>query len=482
MDLILQEFLDYISNDKDPRNWDLKTLMRSASDRRLIFRDLPGRGILPEDDVPFYRSAVMNVTSSAGFDADNYSVFPSQGKDGVISNFAYTQPLSEHGRMIFSGQLNSGYDSYWRVRDTYNYRPDSSRDLRFSVGYGRMNMGAANLNSIARPAQFFSEDPSLRESGVQTVALGFEGSDRFLDTMTVDYGFDFSRLYYGSTRSLFSPFFQVVVSPWDSWFFKAAVASKRLTDNDSIVLPGGEVLNLMEPTYITNVNGVVQLSQYKHGEVSVGKDLGDKTSVEVAAYQDRVSGPGTPFVVTSTTADQTSSELAQLNADQSSQQGLRFTVNRRFLDFLSGSIAYVYGTATGLAGVDQSVSSEVLAHNLLNQRQQSYDHSFTSQLTARIPRTKTNLTTIVRWYPGNPLTPIDLFADRMDIMTKGVNFRFRQAVPVPEFMGASGRWEVLVDVRNLFDQGQDAIRTSDGEVVLTRNPRSLRFGINLNFY
>ena len=70
----------------------------------------------------------------------------------------------------------------------------------------------------------------------------------------------------------------------------------------------------------------------------------------------------------------------------------------------------------------------------------------------------------------------------MDIMTKGVNFRFRQAIPVPEFMGTAGRWEALVDVRNLFDQGQDVVRTSDGEVVLTRNPRSLRFGINLNFY
>jgi len=67
-------------------------------------------------------------------------------------------------------------------------------------------------------------------------------------------------------------------------------------------------------------------------------------------------------------------------------------------------------------------------------------------------------------------------------MTKGINFRIRQAIPLPEFMGSAGRWEALVDVRNLFDQGGDVIRASDGEVVLTRNPRSLRFGLNLNFY
>ncbi len=481
VDVILQEFLDYISNDKDPRNWDLKTLMRSASDRRLIFRDLPGT-VLPENDVPFYRSAVMNVTSNAGFGGDNYSAFPSQGSDGVVSNFAYTQPISEHGRMIFSGQLNSGYDSFWRVRNTYNYRPDASRDMKFSVGYGRMNLTPANLNSIARPAQFFSEDPSQRESGIQTVALGLEGSNKFLDSMTVEYGVDFSRLYYGTTKSFFSPYFQIVVSPWDSWFFKAAVASKRLTDNDSLVLPDGEVLNLSEPTYITNVNGVVHLSQMKHAEVSAGKDLNKSTSVEFAAYEDRVSGPGMPFVATTITPEKSDSQLVQLTSDLSSQQGLRFSVNRKILEFLSGSIAYVYGTGTSVAGLDESVSSEILAHNLLSQMQQSYYHCFTSQLNATILRTRTNLTTIVRWYPGNPITPIDLFADRMDIMGKGVNFRIRQAIPVPEFMGSSGRWEALVDVRNLLDQGQDTIHTSDGEVILTRNPRSLRFGINLNFY
>lgn len=481
MDVILQDFLNYISNNSDPRNWDLRTVMRSSSDRRLIFRDVPG-GMVPEADVPFYRSAVVNVASSAGLGGENYSVFPGQGKNGVVSNFAYTEPVSQHGRMIFSGQLNSGYDSYWRVRNTYNYRPNPDRDMKFSVGYGRMNLNGASIGSIARPAQFFSEDPSLRESGVQTLALGFEGSNRILDTMAVEYGFDLSRLYYGSTKSFFSPYLQIVVTPWDTWVFKAVTASKRLSDNNSVILPDGETLNLMEPTYIAQINGAVHLSQFKHSEISAGKTLPGDTSVEIAVYEDHMNGPGTPFLVTRITPMSTHSKLAQLSESQCGQHGMRVSVNHRILDYLNGSIAYVYGTGTNLAGIEDPISSDILARHLLSYMQRSYYHSLTSQLSANIPRTKTNFSTIVRWYPGNPLTPLDLFADRMDIMTKGVNFRIRQAIPLPEFMGSAGRWEALVDVRNLFDQGRDVIRTTDGEIVLTRNPRSLRFGLNLNFY
>jgi hypothetical protein len=58
LSIVLQEFITHISNDDDPRNWNLDTVMRSSSDRRLIFRDLPGNP-LPESEYPerrFYRS------------------------------------------------------------------------------------------------------------------------------------------------------------------------------------------------------------------------------------------------------------------------------------------------------------------------------------------------------------------------------------------------------------------------------------------
>ena len=98
-----------------------------------------------------------------------------------------------------------------------------------------------------------------------------------------------------------------------------------------------------------------------------------------------------------------------------------------------------------------------------------------------MPLTKTNLLATVLWYPGNPLTPIDWFSDRMDIGTNSANLEIRQSLPLPESVGNAGNWEILVDLRNIFNQGREIIPATDGEIILNRNPRSLRFGLNFNF-
>jgi hypothetical protein len=78
LDIVLQDFIGFISNDDDPRNWDLKTVMRSTSDRRLIFRNAPG-GIVPdaEDSASsFYRSGAMKIASGTALDSANYLARP----------------------------------------------------------------------------------------------------------------------------------------------------------------------------------------------------------------------------------------------------------------------------------------------------------------------------------------------------------------------------------------------------------------------
>jgi hypothetical protein len=69
----------------------------------------------------------------------------------------------------------------------------------------------------------------------------------------------------------------------------------------------------------------------------------------------------------------------------------------------------------------------------------------------------------------------------MDIGAKSTNLEIRQVLPLPEFIESAGRWEILVDLRNVLNQGKEVIPTSDGEIVLNRNPRSMRFGLSLSF-
>jgi hypothetical protein len=62
-----------------------------------------------------------------------------------------------------------------------------------------------------------------------------------------------------------------------------------------------------------------------------------------------------------------------------------------------------------------------------------------------------------------------------------MSFSLKQVLPLPDFMGSAGQWEAQIDLRNAFNQGRSLLPTTDGEFSLTRNPRTLRFGLNLSF-
>lgn len=481
INFVLQEFLDFISSRNDPRNWDLKTVMRSTSDRRMIFRSLPGTISGDNQSEVFHRNGALNVASTAILSGDNYSAYPVQGDAGLFSNFAFAEPVSQHGRMIFSGQLTSGYDSLWRVRNTFDYHPSPGREMKFSVGYGRLNLNRLSAGQMARPADFFNQDPAQRDSGVETIAAGIQASNEFFNTLAMEYGLDFSRINYGTSQNIWSPYFQVVVTPRRGWLLKTMMTSRRASENNSVQLPDGETINLLEPTSISKIGNKVSISQVRHAESSIARKVAEDTSVEVTMYRDRVDGPGTPFLISYNTRSGKKSCAAQLRSDQDAQQGLRVAFARMLMDTVRGSITYDYGTASALSSPDKLISGDLMAARLLDFIHRSYYHSVTSQLEAKIPQTRTHVQATVRWYPGNPISPIDLFADRLDTFTKGMSFSLRQAIPLPEFMGNAGHWEALFDLRNPFDQGRSLIPTTDGEFTLTRNPRTFRFGLNLNF-
>ncbi len=478
LDIVLQEFISFITDNDDPRNWDLKTVMRSTSDRRFIFRDLPGN-ISPdiEDSASsFYRSGAMNIASTS-LDGENYLTSPQPSQTGVSSNFAFTEPLSEHSRMIFSGQLDFGGGAFWRVRDTYNYRPNRDHDYRLSVGYGQMNVNYPGSDSIS--SQMLSQESGLREPGMQTLALGLEANTKFLDFLDIKYGFDYSRLHYGDYRSFFYPSIQIVIHPAEGWDIQTSLTSRHVSDTNSVALPDGEVLDLSEPTLITMVGNRISMSQIRHSEISAQKDITQETALEIAVYQDRIQGPGLPIMITTITPTERKSQIVEMGEDHSGQRGLRLTFKRRIAENLNASVAYVYGEAINLtsAGLWSSERLGNLASCLVQQNQ----HSVTGRVEAKVPRINTNVMATVRWYPGSPLTPLDWFSDRMDSGTKSTNFEIRQPLPLPDFMGTVGRWEVMVDLRNVLNQGKETLPTADGEIVLNRNPRSLRFGLNLSF-
>jgi hypothetical protein len=342
-----------------------------------------------------------------------------------------------------------------------------------------MNVNYPGSTSIAR--QMLSQETGLRESAVRTLAVGVEGNTNFMDLLAIKYGFDYSHLQYENSKSFFYPSIQIVVHPAAGWSIQSSFASRRVSDTNTVRLPDGELLNLSEPTLITMVGNHVSMSQLRHSEIAARRDLGQKTALELAIYQDRSQGPGLPVMITTVKPLTRQSQVVEMDENHSGQRGVRMTLKQRVSEALNVSVDYVFGDALNMAGVDGITLRQSLDGTLGKYLQQRNQHSITGRVDATIPRTKTNILATTRWYPGNPLTPMDWFSDRMDIGTKSTNFEIRQVIPLPDFMTINGRWEVLVDLRNVLNQGKEIFPTNDGELILNRNPRSLRFGLSLSF-
>ena len=482
LDITLKRFLEYVSNDEDPRNWNLMKVLRSSSDRRMIFRNQPTDmpETYTEKDQPFLRNGTMSMASSAPLGGgQHYFARPHTSRNGIVTNFAFSEPLSRRSRMIFSGQFDFGKTLFWRVRDTIHYRPNNEHDYKVSFGYGRMNM--INAGSDPLESQLTSEYQGAQSPRIRTIAFGIEGTTKFHDLIKINYGFDYSRLHYGTDRSFLYPSLEIVLSPLDGWRLKTSFTSRRETDADSVMLSSGEVLNLSEPTLITVDGNNVSMSQVNHSEVALERAVARDTSIEVAVYRDNTFGPGIPLMITTITPEDQTSDVIHLNENRSRQQGLRVSLNRQMLSNLRGSLAYVYGEATNLSDVDETVTADSLNQDFRQYAGQQYNHSITGQLDATIPDTNTNLLATIRWYPGNPVSPINWFSDPMDINSKSVNFEVRQTLPIQYAFQRTGQWEILLDFRNILNQGEEVLSASDGLIVLNRNPRSLRFGLSLNF-
>ena len=479
LEIALQRFADNFTRDDDPRNQGFLQVLRGASDRRLIFRvasihDAPGAGENAPN--PFTKGGVMSIASGPSY-SESYFLRPYSSQSGISSNFAFAEPLNSTSRIIMSGQVDSGAGSFWRLRNTYSYRPDKNHDYNISVGYGRVSGNHPVPEYIPYSNNFFS-----MPDGLETLSLGTEGETRFFNILSIQYGVDYSRLHYDSDKRFFSPSLRILVTPLDGWSFETFITSKPQNEAGFITLPNGEMLNLAEPTLITIADNKVSMSQARHFETAVRRNFTPYTSVEFAVFQDYINGSGAPLFITTVTPGEKRSCVIEMQEEHLNQMGLRFMAKHRIFENLTGSIAYIYGESREITQEALQTTIASLEKNPENYMKQGYRHSITGRVDTFIPATKTSLITMLRWNSGYPLTTLDRFFDDMDIGTKSANVEVRQILPLPQFLYVSGgRWEVMLELRNALNQGSRKLTAVDGEIIFDRNPRSFRFGLNYSF-
>jgi len=103
--------------------------------------------------------------------------------------------------------------------------------------------------------------------------------------------------------------------------------------------------------------------------------------------------------------------------------------------------------------------------------------SLAAKVTARVPRSGTNLSAGYKWISGMSVSRVDPYGESIYQINPYLFIGIRQ--PLPRF--ALGRWEANAECDNLLGQGYVPLNTAEGPVLLVPAFRSFRGGLSLQF-
>jgi len=477
--LILQQMF---SLGADSENVGLKALFRTSQSRRLIFRETPGQ--LPDDNrsPSPVEEAVVQVYGSGGPGSD-YVVVPGDVAGGATTSFAAVLPSLGQTRQIVAGQLNSGEDSLWRIKNIIGYQLADNHRLNLFLGYGRV--------SFEQPSIALMNDPNVTPEHGQFAALsgtsrllnvGFEDNLVFGPALTLTWGFEVDQVRGEGRDSFVSPSAAIEYSPLNKTRVRLEMTSKRSTAANTVLLPEGERVSVGTPLNIARYNGDTLFGVGRHYVGSVTQEVTSDTEVEFAVFRNQAFSPAVPVVAILEPTHET--EALPLGSGQADTRGCRVSLRKGFGDLLKAELSYVQGRAPGVfgpAGALDSFPKFVQAGTF---------HGLMTKWEAYIPVTGTHLTALLKFVPNaDPLVTIDSYADVYDTGNEGVNLFVRQVVPLPEevlkFFGLDflslQRVEALLDVRNLMNDDLGTLETPSGPVTLLHNVRSIRGGVSFKF-
>lgn len=482
--LILQQFLDV--SESDGPNLSSKALLRTSGDRRLIFRHLPEPETGGRSLGSFFDEAVFQVYSNAGLGGD-YMVFPGDPWGGTSTNFALVDALGGRSQYILAGQLNSGQDSLWRLKNFVDYQLSERHSVRLLMGYGRISFDQPSLALLNNPISLGDSREFTSAVGTtKLLTLGFEEQFRVNRALSLLWGLELDQVRSARSDLLLSPTAQITLLPTESTEVRFLMTAKRSTVGNTLTLPDGEKVTLADAVLFTRVGDQLSFGTSRHYQGSVTQRLDDRTEVELASFDNQLQGGTVPILAL--LESDSSNEVLQLDDDQARTKGYRVSVRRELGENLKAEVSYIQGSAVGLSS-DRSLSASDLSalRHLFGRHRY---HLVSTQMEAVFPSSGTRVTALVKMLAdGSPIVTLDTLSDVYETSNQGVNVFIRQIVPLPaswlNFLGldflATYKVEALLDVRNVVNQDLGLVSTPSGDVVLVRNPRTVRGGISFKF-
>lgn len=354
-------------------------------------------------------------------------------------DFAVAQMLTPDLELIIAGQGGIGPHSRQRVEAQATVTAVDNHKMRFMFGYSHLPLRGAIQGS---------EREALKQ-----YQIGLLDKWNIAGSLVILYGIDVTKWEGAYRDNQINPRLGVDLQVtardrlYATLFSPTSDYLKENNDFETSTVEFTEPVLLEIDSYIP-----VERRRYEIGYV---RRFASQAQLETAIFYDTFLNRSTGVLSTQVDIDQEAIE------QRGSARGVRVIFTRPINENVSASVGYAFGQGQQLENGGNPFSI-------------GYFHVFSGRLNAQFIRTGTKLSAILRVSGRNAFFAIDPFQQRVRALDPGLSVYLTQQIPMFGFI--PGRWEALVDVRNLLDSGLD-----DRPRLVYGQWRSVRGGVTVRF-
>jgi hypothetical protein len=371
----------------------------------------------------------------------------------IGSNFAISEKIARDANLVVSGQIGYGEGAPQRLEALTTAHAGDHHRLAVALGYARFT---------------FSRKGGLPSLG--QFSLSATDTWQVSGPVLVVYGLEFARFTEGLSGTSVLPRFEIAVDATARTRMFAGITPGSSVDAQSRVnLESGEIV-LAEPKPVALTPAGEPIADRSYRLQFGGEQiLSDKSSIELMAFFDMVSGHGVGLLAIPVATD--SSEPLLRNEElRGRARGVRVVYHRRVNSVIEGSVGYAFGEGQSLDGRGITEPANLFNNELF--------HVFSTKIDANFVQTGTRVSTVLRLAPEQAVFAIDPFQGQIATYDPNINISLTQDLPSLGFL--PGQWQAIVDLRNLLDQ-QASVLDERQELVDGRFHRLVRVGLSLRF-
>ena len=464
--------------------------------RRSVLKDLDHTPIPPAVDPSFMEDSLAALSKAVGspvrFASDFISDLPLNGQINLLTSTSFERPQNLFslqnglptgvafvslsaptmtGSWNVRGGTTQGDLSSWIVAGSYAWRPTgSSHSYSAGMSYAMQRYLGGNVDALAAMAD------GRRKAG-EMYAF-----DRWtlMPRLDVSYGTRYARYDYLANETLFSPKASVTVRPLPrgSMRVRGLVSRREIAPGaEEFLVPSTGMWAPPGRTFSpASIRAGFHPEQISHYEVAAEQPLADNVVLGVRAFRQQVNdqlvtlfGLSIPGASPAAIGHYYVGNTGDVDAG-----GWGVSVSRTVADGIRASIDYTQTDAEWLRPSAASTGVALVMPSVVR-RQFEQLHDLTTSIESELPRFDTHVFVIYKLNSG--FANSDAATLRPQLGSR-FNLEVRQALPFMNF--SSAQWQMIVAVRNLFQE--DLLETSVyDELQVVRPPKHVVGGVTVRF-